>query len=327
MKVVTFGEIMMRLMPPGYDRFCQTTSFNATYAGAEANVAVSLALLGAEAEFVSKVPCHEIGQNAVNELRRWGVGVKYVLRGGDRLGVYYAENGASQRPGKIIYDRANSAFALSNPDEYDWNALLSGADAFFFTGIDPALGENVSRACVDALRTAKKLGVKVFCDLNYRSKLWSKERAREVMTPMMKYVDVLLSNPPQISDVLGERAESDEKLFGLLCDKYGFEAVAFTGRDSKSASVNGYYGRLYTGGKTYSSRYYEINIVDRIGGGDAFSAALIYEMLSGVPAGECVEFATAAAVLCHSVTGDFNLVSKDEIGLLATGDGSGRVIR
>ena len=338
MRVITLGEIMMRLMPEGYSRFVQANKFEVSYAGGEANVAVSLANYGIDAAFVSKVPANEIGQASVNALRKLGVDTSFMLRGGARLGTYYVEKGASQRPSKVIYDRAYSAFALSDNGEYDWDKIFDGADWFHFTGITPALGDNVAQLTEQALKVAKAKGLTVSCDLNYRNKLWSKEKAREVMTSLMKYVDVCISNEEDASDVFGIKADGTDVTGGKLNkdgyvsvakqlkDKFGFKYVAITLRTSLSANDNKWAGLLYDG-NAYFSKEYLIHIVDRVGGGDSFGGGLIYSLLNGYDCQQAIEFAVAASCLKHSIEGDFNMVSVDEVRKLAGGDASGRVQR
>lgn len=339
LKVVTFGEIMLRLSPPGYQRFVQASSFEASYGGGEANVAVSLANYGLDAYFVSKVPAHEIGQCAVNALRRLGVRTDYILRGGDRLGVYFCETGASQRPSKVIYDRAHSSIAEVRPGEFDWPAILEGASWFHFTGITPALGDNVAAATLEALKAARSMGVKVSVDLNYRKKLWSPEKANRVMTELVQYVDVAIGNEEDAEKVFGIKAEASDvtkgelsaegyrKVASELVKRFGFEMVAITLRESLSASDNNWSGMLYDGQRFYASRKYEVHIVDRVGGGDSFAGGLIYALLTGKAPQDTVEFAAAASCLKHSILGDFNLLSASEVQALAGGDASGRVQR
>ena len=282
-KVITFGEIMLRLAPEGYYRFVQANSYGATYGGGEANVAVSLANYGLDAYFVTKLPKHDIGQAAVNELRRYGVNTSYITRGGDRVGIYFLEKGASQRASKVIYDRANSAIALASPSDFNWDEIFEGADWFHFTGITPALGDGVAAICLEACKAAKKHNVTVSCDLNYRKNLWTREKAGEVMGKLMEYVDVCISNEEDASDV---------------------------------------YGNDY-----YLSKNYLIHIVDRVGGGDSFGGGLIYALLNNMAPQDAIEFAVAASCLKHSIEGDLNHVSVDEVSKLAKGDGSGRVQR
>ena len=338
MKVITLGELMLRLAPEGYLRFVQADTFEATYGGGEANVAVSLAGFGEEACFVSKLPAHEIGQAAVNSLRRFGVNTEYVVRGGERVGIYFLEKGASQRPSKVIYDRAGSAFQKSCSAEYDWSAIFKGADWFHFTGITPALGAGVAALTEDACKAAKKLNVKISCDLNYRGKLWTREEARATMTKLMQYVDVCIANEEDAKDVFGIEAENTDIHGGKLNkegyisvakqlkEKFGFEKVAITLRTSVSANDNLWAGLLYDG-EAHFSKEYAVHIVDRVGGGDSFGAGLIYALLHDYPAQSAIEFAVAASCLKHSVEGDYNMVSLDEVKKLAGGDGSGRVQR
>ena len=322
MKVVCFGEIMMRLNPEGYKRFAQADRFEATYAGGEANVAVSLANYGDDAAYVTAVPAHEIGQNAVNALRHYGVDTSMMLRQGPRLGVYFCEKGASQRGSKVIYDRAGSSVALSKRSDYDWNKILDGADWFHFTGITPALGGELPEICLDALKAAKEKGITVSCDLNYRGKLWSREKAGEVMSQLMPYVDVCIANEEDAKDVFGIAAENTDINSGKLdkegyisvarqlTERFGFQYVAITLRGSISASDNNWSGMLYDGKQAYFAKNYLIHIVDRVGGGDSFGGGLIHAMHKWQ--GDCqqiIEFAVAASCLKQTTEFDFNLCS------------------
>ena len=339
MRVVTFGEIMLRLAPNGYYRFFQDDQLQATFGGGEANVAVSLANFGIDASYVTKLPKHAIGQAAVNALRYFGVDTKDIVRGGDRVGIYFLEKGASQRGSVCIYDRAHSAIQEADPAEFDWENILKGADWFHFTGITPALGPNMVQACEDACKAAKKLGVKVSCDLNYRGKLWTRDQAREAMTKLCKYVDVCISNEEDAKDVFGIEAEGTDITGGKLnhegyksvakklAEKFGFEKVAITLRSSISANDNDWAGMLYDGENYCFSKSYHVHIVDRVGGGDSFGAGLIYSLLNGYDTQGAIEFAVAASALKHSVEGDFNRVTVAEVTKLAGGDGSGRVQR
>ncbi|MGN0658998.1 MAG: PfkB family carbohydrate kinase [Emergencia sp.] len=338
-KVVTFGEIMLRLAPEGYYRFVQAEKYGATYGGGEANVAVSLANYGLDAAFVTKLPAHEIGQAGVNALRRYGVDTSCIVRGGDRVGIYYLEKGASQRPSKVIYDRAGSSIAGASRGDFDWKKILDGAEWFHFTGITPALGGELPEICLDACRTAKEMGITVSCDLNYRKKLWSKEDAGRTMEELCRYVDVCIANEEDAGDVFGIRAEDTDITAGKvsregyksvakqLADRFGFKKVAVTLRESVSANDNGWSAMLYEDGEYYFSRKYMVHIVDRVGGGDSFGGGLIYASLEGFGPQETIEFAVAASCLKHTVEGDFNMVSADEVKKLAEGDGSGRVQR
>lgn len=339
MKAVTFGEIMMRLNPEGYLRFVQANSFEVSYAGGEANVAVSLANYGVDAAFVSKVPAHEIGQCVVNELRRYGVDTKYLLRGGPRLGVYYCEKGASQRASKVIYDRAGSSIATAKAEEFDWDGIFEGADWFHWTGITPALGGNLPEICLAACQAAKAKGITVSCDLNFRKKLWTSAQANEVMSRLMPYVDVCIANEEDAKDVFGIEAENTDIDAGKidhqgyisvarqLSERFGFRKVAITLRGSISASDNDWAAMLYENGEAVFSPTYRIHIVDRVGGGDSFGGGLIYSQLVGKSNQDAINFAVAASCLKHTIEHDFNLVSVAEVESLAGGNASGRVQR
>ena len=338
-RVITFGEIMLRLAPEGYYRFVQAEKYGATFGGGEANVAVSLANFGVDAVFVSKVPKHEIGQACVNSLRRFGVDTDEILRGGDRLGIYYLEKGASQRPSKVIYDRAGSAISQAVKDEFDWDDILEGADWFHFTGITPALGDNVAEICLEAVKAARAKGITVSCDLNYRNKLWSKEKAGQVMGELCKYVDVCIANEQDADDVFGIKARNTDVTSGKvdhegykdvalqLAQKFGFKKVAITLRGSVSANDNDWAGMLYDGNDFFFSRTYPVHIVDRVGGGDSFGGGLIYACLNDYSGQDTINFAVAASCLKHSIEGDYNMVTVDEVKKLAGGDASGRVQR
>ena len=338
-KVVTFGELMLRLAPNGYYRFFQNDQMQATFGGGEANVAVSLANFGLESTYVTKLPKHAIGQAAVDSLRYFGVDTTKVIRGGDRVGIYFLEKGASQRGSVCIYDRAYSAIALSKPEDFDWDSIFEGADWFHFTGITPALGGDLVEICKQACVAAKAHGVKISCDLNYRGKLWTRDDARAAMTELCQYVDVCISNEEDAKDVFGIEAENTDIYGGKLnrdgymsvakqlMDKFNFEKVAITLRTSISASDNDWAAMLYDGENFYFSKSYHLHIVDRVGGGDSFGAGLIYSLLSGKSGQQAIEFAVAASALKHSVEGDYNRVSVSEVEKLAGGDGSGRVQR
>lgn len=338
-KVITFGEIMLRLAPEGYTRFVQAEAFGATYGGGEANVAVSLSNYGMDAAFVTKLPAHDIGQAAVNSLRRFGVDTSKIVRGGQRVGIYFLEKGASQRPSKVIYDRAGSSVATAVKADFDWNSIFGGADWFHFTGITPALGGNVAEICLEACKAAKAKNLTVSCDLNYRKNLWSREEAGRTMSGLMQYVDVCIANEEDAADVFGIKAENTDVSAGKvnhegyrevakkLADRFGFKKVAITLRGSVSANDNNWAAMLYDGENYYFSRNYLIHIVDRVGGGDSFGAGLIYSMLSGYDNQAALEFAVAASCLKHTIEGDFNQVSVSEVQKLAGGDASGRVQR
>jgi 2-dehydro-3-deoxygluconokinase len=341
MKCVTFGEIMMRLNPEGFYRLVQANKLEVSYSGAEANVAVSLATLGVDATYVTKLPANDLGRSAVNELRRHGVDVGRIVTGGKRIGVYYVERGASQRPSKVIYDRAGSAIATAVPGDFDWNDILKEADWFHFTGITPALGEELPGICLAACKAAKEHGVMVSCDLNYRKNLWSRERAGEVMATLMPYVDLCIANEEDAADVFGIRAPDTDveagrlaregygKVACQLVERFGFKKVAITLRGSISASENEWGGMIYDArdAKACFSPTYHIWIVDRVGGGDSFAAGLIYGLMNSYSDQEAVNFAAAASCIKHSIEHDFNLTTLEEIARLAAGDASGRVQR
>ena len=334
--VVCFGEIMLRLSPPGYLRFVQTDSFDAVYGGGEANVSVSLANYGMDAAFVTKVPDNPIGQAAVNELRRYGVDAGFIARGGERLGIYFAEKGASQRPSKVVYDRKYSSISQAKPEDFDWPKILKGARWFHFTGITPALGDNVAAIALAACKAARDLGVTVSCDLNYRKNLWSTEKAGKVMGELMPYVNLCIANEEDAEKVFGIKAADTDVAGGKLNEagyktvaqklqeKFGFKQVAITLRTSISASDNLWAAMYYDGKEFFFSRSYPVHIVDRVGGGDSFGAGLIYAILNGYSSRDVVEFATAASCLKHSIEGDFNQVTLAEVTTLMKGDASGR---
>ena len=338
-RVITFGEIMLRLNPEGNARFVQADKFEATYAGGEANVAVSLANYGMDAAFVSKVPAHEIGQCAVNALRKYGVDTRGMVRGGLRLGAYYVEKGASQRPSKVIYDRAGSAIALAEPGDFDWDAIFEGADWYHWTGITPALGGNLPQICLEACKAAKARGVKISCDLNYRNKLWTRQEACEVMSQLMPYVDVCIANEEDAKDVFGIEAANTDISSGKLnhegyisvaqqiTERFGCKSVAITLRSSISADDNEWAAMLYQDGKAYFSPSYKIHIVDRVGGGDSFGGGLIYSQLVEMEPQKAINFAVAASCLKHTIPHDFNLVTVAEVESLAAGNASGRIKR
>lgn len=328
MKVVTFGEIMLRLSPKGYERFVQCDGFDLHFGGAEANTAVSLAGYGTDVEFVTKLPEHEIGQAAVNALRRYGVKTDKIVRGGDRVGIYFCEKGASQRPGKVIYDRANSAIASARRDDFDWDKIFEGADWFHFTGITPAISDKAAEITSDAVKAAKKRGLTVSCDINYRKKLWSVDKARFVMSELLKYVDIVKDFfGVEVGDVIKLTKPDYERLAAEMTEKFGLKAVAVTMRESLSASDNNWSAMLYTDSKAHFSAQYGMHVVDRVGGGDSFFGGLIYSMINGNDPLYSVEFATAASCLKHSVEGDFNLMSVEEVEALVKGNANGNVQR
>ena len=338
-RIITFGEIMLRLAPEGYYRFVQVENYGATFGGGEANVAVSLANYGFDAAFVTKLPKHEIGQAGINSLRRYGVDTSLIARGGDRVGIYYLEKGASQRPSKVIYDRAGSSIATASKADFDWDKIFDGADWFHWTGITPALGDNVAEICLEACKAAKERGITVSCDLNYRKKLWTREKAGQVMGELCKYVDVCIANEEDAADVFGIHAANTDVTAGevnhegykdvakQLADRFGMSKVAITLRESISANDNNWSAMLYDGNDYYFSKKYKMHIVDRVGGGDSFGGGLIAATLSDYDSQATIEFTVAASCLKHSIEGDYNMVSMDEVLSLAGGNASGRVQR
>lgn len=341
MKVLSFGELLLRLAAPGYTKLLQKDLFEATFCGGEANVAVSLAIFGIDSKFLTKLPDNDIGYAAVNSLRCFGVDTSDISFGDGRMGIYYLEKGASQRPSKVIYDRAYSAISLAESNEFDWDALFDGIDWFHFTGITPALSNSLAEICLNACKIAKQKGIRVSCDLNYRKKLWSSEKAQNVMTKIMKYVDVCIANEEDAEKVLGIKTENNDVECGELnkkgyeavakkiCSTYGCGITAFTFRESYSASTNGWSAMLYDSKKekAYYSRRYDIQIVDRVGGGDSFTAGIIYSLVSGKKNQESIEFAAAASCLKHTIEGDFNRTSVADVENLINNGGNGRVQR
>lgn len=340
MKIVTFGEIMLRLSPAGLNnRFVQADRFDVVYGGGEANVAVSCANYGHEAYFVSKLPTHEIGQSALNALRRYGVKTDYIARGGKRLGIYYLESGSAMRPSKVIYDRAGSSIAEATAADFDFDAIMEGAEWFHWSGITPAISDEAAELTKLACQAAKRHGATVSVDLNFRKKLWTKEKAQSIMRPLMEYVDVCIGNEEDAELCLGFKPDADvnagktdaegyKTIFEQMRKEFGFKYVISTLRESLSASHNGWKAMIYNGEEFYVSKRYDIlPIVDRVGGGDSFSGGVIHGLLTKPTQAEALEFAVAASALKHTINGDFNLVSVDEVEALAGGDGSGRVQR
>ena len=341
MKVVTFGEIMLRLSPPGFERLLQTPMLGATFGGGEANVAVSLAHFGVESHYVTALPAHAVGEAAVRALRAEGVRTDYIVRSGDRVGIYFAETGASQRASTVVYDRAGSSVSLMPPDAVRWDDVMAGAAWFHVTGITPALGERAAAATCAAVDAAKRAGARVSVDLNYRKKLWSTAQAQKTMRPLMRSVDVVVANEEDLQAVLGIAVAGADPVSGALDpDAYrdaaarvsrecGPTLVAVTLRESVSASDNGWSAVLWDDERTtlHRSQRYDVRLVDRIGGGDSFAAGLIYAMLNGRPLDAALRFAVAASALKQTIPGDFNRVSVAEVDALAAGDASGRVQR
>ena len=341
MRIVTFGEIMMRLNPEGYRRFVQADRFEASYAGGEANVAVSLANYGIDASFVTKLPANPLGESARNAVRRFGVDTSSIVWGGPRLGIYFVEKGASQRASKVVYDRAGSSIALATRKDFDWAKILKGAKWFHFTGITPALGGELPAICLDALKYCKAHKIAVSCDLNYRGKLWSKAEAGKCMAKLVPYVDVLIANEADAADVFGivgkgsdvESGKLDKQGYVSVAEqlvkRFGCKKVAITLRTSISAFDNLWAGMLYDAKtkKACFSREYPVHIVDRVGGGDSFGGGLIYALTAGKSTQGAIDFAVAASCLKHSIEQDFNLVTIPEVETLAAGNGTGRVQR
>ena len=338
-KIVCFGELMLRLNPEGYLRFEQADKFMATFGGGEANVAVSLANFGMDASFCSKLPTHAIGNMAVRALRAEGVATADIVRGGERVGIYYIEKGASQRPSKVIYDRNYSAIGMASREDFDWDKILTDTVWFHFTGITPALGDNVAEICLDAVKACRAKGIKISCDLNFRKNLWTSEKAGKVMGELMQYVNVCIANEEDADKVFGIKPDHNDVDSGKLnregyidvakklSERFGCEKVAITLRESISANDNNWAAMLYDGEKAYFSKKYAVHIVDRVGGGDSFGAGLIYSLLSGYDMQDTIEFAVAASCLKHTIEYDFNRVSVDEVKALVKGGGSGRVQR
>ena len=344
-KFITCGEIMLRLTPPNYEKIRMASGFEASYGGSEANIALALANLGVDSTFFSVVPNNSLGKSAVRWLRSNDVHCTPMIltepneTPSNRLGTYYLETGYGIRPSKVIYDRAHSAISEASPEDFDWAKIFEGADWFHFTGITPALNDTVAGICLEACKKAKELGLTVSCDLNYRNKLWSKAKAGEVMGELCKYVDVCIANEEDASDVFGIKAANTDVTTGTvnhegykdvakqLADRFGFTKVAITLRESLSANDNNWSAMLYDGTDYYFSKKYKMHIVDRVGGGDSFGGGLIYACLNGYDAQSTIEFAVAASCLKHSIEGDMNMVSVDEVTKLAGGDGSGRVQR
>lgn len=338
-KVVTLGEIMMRLSTPGFERFVQSDSFDVTYGGGEANVAVALSNYGLNGTFVTKVPDNALGQAAINHIRRYGVDTQFIARGGKRLGIYFLETGASMRASQVIYDRAGASVAEMEIDEFDFDKILEGASWFHTTGITPALSDKAAALTEAALKAAKAKGITTSIDLNYRKKLWSKEKAREVMTRLCQYVDVCIGNEEDADTTLGFKAEGTDvtkgelnldgykSVFKQMKEKFGFKYIASTLRESHSASDNGWSALVYDGTEFYHTRQYEVRIVDRVGSGDSFASGFIYGLVTEMSMQDAAEFGVAASAIKHTIPGDLNHATLNEVKELMKGDGSGRVQR
>jgi 2-dehydro-3-deoxygluconokinase len=338
-KVVTLGEIMLRLSTPGFDRFVQSDSFDVTYGGGEANVAAAVTNYGLNGVFVSKVPDNAIGQSAINHLRRYGVDTQYVARGGKRLGIYFLETGASARASQVIYDRADASISEVDASEFNWDAIFEGADWFHTTGITPALSDRAAALTLAALKAAKAKGITTSIDLNYRKKLWSKEKAQQVMSELCQYVDVCIGNEEDAETTLGFKSvgtditkgelnlDGYKDVFQQMKAKFNFKYIASTLRESHSASDNGWSALVYDGTEFYHSKQYEVRIVDRVGSGDSFASGFIFGLVTGLPMGEAAEFGVAASALKHTIPGDLNHATLAEVSTLMKGDASGRVQR
>lgn len=338
-KVVTLGEIMLRLSTPDFKRFVQADSFDVTYGGGEANVAAALCNYGLNGTFVTKVPSNPIGQSAINHLRRYGVDTRFIARGGDRLGIYFLETGASMRASQVVYDRAGASIADVDPSEFDWDAILEGADWFHTTGITPALSDKAALLAETALKAAKSRGITTSIDLNYRKKLWSKEKARKVMTELCRHVDVCIGNEEDADTTLGFKAahtdvtkgeldlDGYKDVFRQMREKFGFKVIASSLRESHSASDNGWSALVYDGETFHHTRKYQVRIVDRVGSGDSFASGLIYGLVTGMSMPDAAEFGVAASAIKHTIPGDLNHATLAEVKDLLKGDGSGRVQR
>jgi 2-dehydro-3-deoxygluconokinase len=338
-KVVTLGEIMLRLTSPGHLRFVQSDSFDVTYGGGEANVSAALCNYGLNGTFVSKVPNNAIGQSAINHLRRYGVDTQFVARGGDRLGIYFLETGASMRASQVIYDRAGASIADVDASEFDFDKIFEGASWFHTTGITPALSDKAAALTLAALKAAKAKGITTSIDLNFRKKLWTKEKAREVMTGLCEYVDVCIGNEEDADLCLGFKAANTDvtkgelnldgfkDVFKQMQAKFGFKFIASSLRESHSASDNGWSALVYDGSEFYHTKHYEVRIVDRVGSGDSFASGLIYGLVTGMPMAEAAEFGVAASAIKHTIPGDLNHATLSDVKDLMKGDGSGRVQR
>ncbi len=339
MDFVCFGEIMGRLNPSGYGRLVQSNELQISYGGGEANVAVSLANFGKRAVYVTKVPDNELSRAALGALKIHNVDVSRVVYGGDRLGLYFIEKGASQRPSKVIYDRKYSAISTAEKEDFDWRKIFSHAEWFHFTGITPALSDTCAEICLDACRIAKELGITVSCDLNFRKNLWDSKKAGQVMATLMPYVDVVIANEEDCEKVFGISAEDTDVESGelsaegykavarKLSERFAIPTVAITLRESRSANDNDWSAMLYNHGEYFFSKKYSLHIVDRVGGGDSFGGGLIYALSEGKGNQYAIDFAVASSALKHTVEQDFNEASIAEIEALMGGDGSGRVQR
>ena len=338
-RIVCFGEIMLRLNPEGYLRIRQADSFKVSYAGGEVNVAVSLANFGENASFVTAVPDNLIGTSAIESIKKYGVDTTMIKRQGERLGIYFVEKGASQRPSKVVYDRKNSAISLATASDFDWDEIFEGATWFHFTGITPALSSNLAEICKEACKKAKEKNITISCDLNYRKNLWTREKASEIMAELVQYVDVLIANEEDANDVFGIAADRTDTKAGMIMkesyvdvakqlqQRFNCKKIAITLRESISANDNNWSGMIYNGENSFFSQQYPIRIVDRVGGGDSFAGGLIYALANGFTDNKAIEFAVAASCLKQTIEYDFNIVSVDEVTSLMNGNSTGRVQR
>lgn len=331
-KIITFGEIMLRLSPDNNERFTQCHSFEAVYGGGEANTAVSLANFGVNTSYVSKLPTHTIGQAAVNALRQYGVDTSMIVRGGDQIGIYFLEKKTSQRPSNVIYNRSGSAIALASEDDFDWDKIFADATWFHFSGIAPAISDTMAKITLTACKKAKEKGLTISCDLNYRSKLWSSEKANEVMTEICQYVDICVANEDDAVGIFSMDAsksdmEKNAYIASELMKRFPFKMVASVWRTETSITTFKLQSMIYTEGKAYYSKEYFMHILDYIGAGDAYCAGLIYSLIHGFDPQKAVEFSNAASCLKHTVSGDFNLVSVDEVTKLAFSESGNEVQR
>lgn len=338
-KMVGFGDYMLRLNPAGYLRFIQADNFQINYTGAEANVCVSLAMMGMETDFVTRLPRNDIAAAGVAELRKFGVSTRHIAYGGERMGVFYVEKGAAQRPSKVVYDRKYSSISTCSYEDFDWESIFAGATNFHMTGITPALSETIPDVCIQVCKKAKEMGLTISCDLNYRKNLWTEAQAKACMQQLMPYIDVLIANEEDAEKVLGIKARDTDVASGKLnrngyvdvakriCQTYGTKVVAVTLRRSISASDNEWSAMLYADGQAYFSKQYMIHLVDRVGGGDSFTAGLLYGIMNDYKPQETIEYAAAASCLKQTMELDFNLSTEDEVSRLVGGDSSGRVQR
>ncbi len=338
-KIIGFGDLLVSFNPDGYRRFIQSDTFRVNYTGAEANVLASLSQFGLETSLVTRIPRNPISECAVSYLRKYNIGTDFIKYGGDRIGVIYTERGAAQRPSRVVYDRMHTAICEITPEMLDWEEIFKDAQWFHFTGITAALSDSTAACCLEACKVAKTKGITISCDLNYRKKLWSEEKAKRIMSELVRYVDILIANEEDADKVLGIKSQDTDVETGKLnrtgyidvarqiCCEYGCRKIGISLRQSISASDNVWNAMLYDGEQAFFSKEYKIHIVNRVGGGDSFAAGLIYSLINDYSSQKCIDFATAASCLKHSIEEDFNLVSAEEVEALMSGSGSGRVQR